>query len=116
MTKRRWSSMGILDAKIGLEAVMILSAVLFCIGLYGILSKKSVIQILMSVEVMAIALTINVVAINRWVTPADMTGWFFALFEMALAAAELGLGLALVIALYRKARTAEVEDYDEMKG
>jgi NADH-quinone oxidoreductase subunit K len=108
--------MGILDAQVGLEAVMILSAILFCIGLYGVMSKKSVVQVLMSVEVMAVALTLNVVAINRWVTPADMTGWFFALFEMALAAAELGLGLALVIALYRKARTVEVEDYDEMRG
>jgi NADH-quinone oxidoreductase subunit K len=107
--------MDIMSAKVGLEAFMMLSAVLFCIGLYGVLSKKSVVQVLMSVEVMAMAITINVVAINRWVTPTDVTGWFFALFEMALAAAELGLGFALVIALYRSARTVEVKDFDEMK-
>jgi len=101
---------------IGIESVMVLAAILFCIGLYGVLTKRSTIQILMSIEIMAMATTINVVAINRWVTPADMTGWFFALFEMALAAAELGLGLALVIALYRQARTVEVDDFEELRG
>jgi len=105
-----------LTSGVGLEAFMILSAILFCIGLYGVLSKKSVVQLLMSIELMAMAITINVVAINRWVTPRDMTGWFFALFEMALAAAELGLGLALVIALYRNAKSSEVADFDELRG
>lgn len=105
-----------LTSGVGLEAFMILSAILFCIGLYGVLSKKSVVQLLMSIELMAMAITINVVAINRWVTPHDMTGWFFALFEMALAAAELGLGLALVIALYRNAKSSEVADFDELRG
>jgi len=110
------SSMDIFGSQVGLEAFMILSAILFSIGIYGVLTKKATIQILMSVELMAMALTINVVAINRWVTPADMTGWFFALFEMAFAAAELGLGLALVIALYRSAVTSEITDFEELKG
>jgi len=106
----------IFEVGVGLEAFMILAAVLFCIGLYGLLSKKSVIQILMALELMAMALTINLVAINRWVTPEDMTGWFFALFEMALAAAELGFGFALAIALYRVAQSAEVNDFEELRG
>ena len=108
--------MNVFEAQVGIEAFMILAAVLFCIGLYGMLSKKSVIQIIMSIELMAMALTINVVAINRWVTPDEMTGWFFALFEMALAAAELGFGFALAIALYRVAKSAEINDFEDLKG
>jgi len=110
------SDVEIFETGIGLEAFMILAAIIFCIGLYGLLSKKSVIQIIMSIELMAMALTINLVAINRWVTPAEMTGWFFALFEMALAAAELGFGFALAIALYRVAKSAEVDDFEELRG
>jgi NADH-quinone oxidoreductase subunit K len=104
----------VFSAQVGLEAALLLAALLFGIGLYGVLSKRSTIQILMSVEVMAMALSINIVAINRWVTPTDMTGWFFSLFEMALAAAELGLGLALVIALYRTAKSEETTDFEEL--
>jgi NADH:ubiquinone oxidoreductase subunit K len=106
----------LLAGGVGLEAFMILAAILFCIGLYGVTSKKSLIQIIMSLELMAIAMTINLVAINRWVDPQDMTGWFFALFEMALAAAELGLGFALAFALYRVAKSAEITDFEELKG
>ena len=108
--------MGLFGMQVGLETVMLFALTLFAIGLYGALSKKSAIQILMSLEIMAMAMSINIVAINRWVTPVDMTGWFFALFEMALSAAEVGIGLALIVALYRRAKSSEVDDFDELKG
>jgi len=108
--------MELFQARVGLEAFMILAAALFCIGLYGLLAKKSLIQIIMSIKLMATAMTINVIAINRWVHPDDLTGWFFALFEMAIAAAELGFGFALAVALYRVAKSAEVTDFEELKG
>ncbi|MCL2024865.1 MAG: NADH-quinone oxidoreductase subunit NuoK [Coriobacteriia bacterium] len=101
---------------VGLEAFMLLAAVLFALGLYGAISKKSTIQMLMSFELMAIAISINLIAINRWVTPREMTGQYFALFEMALAAAEIAIGLTLIVALYRRAQSEEVDDFTELKG
>ena len=108
--------MDVLGAGIGLEGFLVLAAVLFSIGLYGLLAKKSLIMILLSIELMGMAVTLNVVAINRWVSPLDMTGWFFALFEVALAAAELGVGLALVIALFRRVHSTELDDFEELEG
>jgi len=110
------SDVTLFSAPVGLESFLILSAVLFCVGLYGVLTKKSLIQIIMPIELMAISMTINLVAINRWVDPVDSTGWFFALFEIALAAAELGLGFALAFALYRVARSSEIDDFEELRG
>ncbi|MBK5210843.1 MAG: NADH-quinone oxidoreductase subunit NuoK [Coriobacteriia bacterium] len=102
--------------RVGLDAFLLLSAALFSIGIYGAISKKSTIGILMSLEIMSIAITLNLVAIDRFVTPAAMTGWFFALFMMVTSAAEIGIGLALVIAIFRAGKTSEVSDLTELKG
>ena len=102
--------------QVGLEAFLILSAVLFSLGLYGALTKKSVIQVLMSLEVMAVAVNINLVALSRFVTPLTMDGQFFAVFAMVVSAAEIGLGLALVLALYRESQKSEVSDFEDLKG
>ena len=99
-----------------LGAFMGLAAVLFALGLFGALSKKSAVMILMSLELMANAVNINLVALSRFVTPESMTGQFFAVFVMVVAAAEIGLGLALVLALYRRTRTIEVDAADSLKG
>jgi NADH-quinone oxidoreductase subunit K len=101
---------------VGLEVFMGLSVVLFSLGLFGALSKKSAVLILMSLELMANAVNINLVALSRFVTPEAMTGQFFAVFVMVVAAAEIGLGLALVLALYRKTRTIEVTRASMLKG
>lgn len=101
---------------VGLDFFLYLAAALFAMGLYGALSKRSVPLILMSLELMANAVNINLVAFSRFVTPKLMTGQFFAVFLMVVAAAEIGLGLALVIALYRKSKTVEVDFLGELKG
>lgn len=100
----------------GLEFFIWLSAAMFVLGLYGALSKRSVVLILMSLELMANAINLNLVAMSRFVTPKLMTGQFFAVFLMVVAAAEIGLGLGLVLALYRQAHTIEVELLDKLKG
>lgn len=102
--------------QVGVDAFLLLAAALFSIGLYGAISKKSTIGVLMSLEIMSIAITLNFVTLNRFVTPGSMTGWFFAIFTMVTAAAEIGIGLALLIALYTRSRTAEVDDLTELKG
>jgi NADH-quinone oxidoreductase subunit K len=101
---------------VGLEVFLGLSVVLFSLGLFGALSKKSAVMVLMSLELMANAVNINLVAMSRFVTPESMTGQFFAVFVMVVAAAEIGLGLALVLALYRKTRTIELSAADRLRG
>ena len=101
---------------VGLEFFLVLSALMFSIGLYGALAKRSVIMIIMSLELMANAVNLNLIAISRFVTPDQMIGQYFALFIMVVAAAEIGLGLALAIALYRRTGSLEVEALTTMKG
>lgn len=101
---------------VGPTAFMVLAALLFSIGLFGALSKKSSVMVLMSLELMTNAINLNLVAVSRFVTPASMAGQFAAAFIMVVAAAEIGLGLALVLALYRSRRTVELDQADRLKG
>ena len=105
-----------LFAPAGPIGFMVLAAVLFSLGLYGALSRKSAVMVLMSLELMTNAVNINVVALSRFIDPAKMTGQFFAVFSMVVSAAEIGLGLALVIALYRRTRSVELDAVQELKG
>ncbi len=114
-----------------LERFLILSAVLFCIGLYGALTKRNAITVLMSIELMFNAVNIAAVAVSRYVTPASMrvdplptgdavvqmvlTGQVFAMFIIAVAAAEIALGLAIVIAVYRYRETVDVTEVNLMR-
>jgi len=101
---------------VGLPAYLVLGGVLFSLGLYGAVSKKGAVQVLMSLELMSIAIDLNLLAFSRFVTPLEMTGQFFTVFVMVLSAAEIGLGLALVVAIFRASRTAEVTSLSELKG
>lgn len=94
---------------------LILAAALFCTGLYGALSRRNAIAILMSIELMLNAVNVNLIAFWRHVTPAEMTGQIFAIFVIAVAAAEAAVGLALIIAVYRSRDTVNVEEVDLMK-
>jgi NADH:ubiquinone oxidoreductase subunit K len=100
---------------IGLEHYLILSAVLFSIGLYGALAKRNIIIILMCIELMLNAVNISMVAFSRFVTPVILTGQIFAIFVIVVAAAEAAVGLAIVIALYRNRETIESTKIDLMK-
>ena len=100
---------------VGLEHYLILSAVLFTIGLYGALAKRNAVVILMCIEIMLNAVNINLVAFWRYLDPAKLTGQIFAIFVFAVAAAEVAVGLALVIAIYRNRDTVVVEEIDLLK-
>ena len=84
---------------------MILSAILFSIGLYGALVKQNAIAIMMSIEIMLNAVNIAMVAFSRFITPSLLTGQVFAIFIMVVAAAEASVGLAIIIAVYRNRET-----------
>ena len=101
---------------VGLHHLLTLAALLFGLGLYGALSRKNAVHVLMSLALMANAVNINLVALSRFVTPQTMDGQFFAIFSMVVSAAEIGLGLALVLAIYRRKRTVELEAMQEVKG
>ncbi|MBN1259513.1 MAG: NADH-quinone oxidoreductase subunit NuoK [Anaerolineae bacterium] len=95
---------------------LILAAALFCIGLYGVLSHRNLVVILMSLELMLNAININLIAFSRYLEPGQRTGMVFALFVYVVAAAEAALGLALVIAIWRNRDTVAVEEIDTLKG
>ncbi len=101
---------------VGLPHLLILAALLFSIGLYGALSRRSAIMVLLSLELMANAVNINLVALSRFVTPEALTGQVFAAFSMVVSAAEIGLGLALVLAIYRLKRTVQLDAMQELRG
>ena len=100
---------------IGLNHYLILSAVLFCIGLFGALTKRNVVVILMSIEIMLNAVNIAMVAFSRYVTPLLLTGQVFALFIIVVAAAEAAVGLAIIISIYRNRETVDSSKIDLMK-
>lgn len=101
---------------IGLEHFLVLSAVLFSIGLWGALVKRNIVTILMCVEIMFNGVNIAFVAFSRYNTPTLLTGQVFALFVIAVAAAEVTLGLAIVIAVFRTRETVDASEMGLMKG
>ncbi len=101
---------------VGLNHYLILSAILFAIGLVGALGKKNIIVVLMSVELMFNAVNLAFVALSRFITPQLLTGQVFAVFIVTVAAAEVSLGLAIIIAIYRSRETVDVGELDTMKG
>lgn len=100
---------------IPLSWFLVLAAALFSIGLYGVLSRRNAIGILMGIELMLNAVNINLVAFWRYIDPVKMTGQIFAIFVFTVAAAEVAVGLALVIAIYRNRDTVVVEEIDLLK-
>lgn len=101
---------------IGLDAYLLLGAALFSLGLYGAVSKKGAVPVLMSLELMSIAVDLNLVAFSRYATPLEMTGQFFTVFVMIVSAAEIGLGLALVVAIFKASRSSELDGLTQLKG
>ena len=100
---------------ISITHYLILSATLFCIGLFGALSRRNAVVILMSIELMLNAANIALVAFSRYVVPNLLTGQVFALFVMVVAAAEVAVGLAIIITIYRNRETINVDKIDLMK-
>ena len=92
------------------------SAALFSLGLYGTLSRKSAIGILMGVELILNAVNVNLIAFWRYVTPDNIAGQVFAIMVIAVAAAEAAVGLAIVMAVYRRHHSAIVEELDILKN
>ena len=93
---------------------LFLAAILFCIGVYGVLARKNGVMVLMSIELILNAVNINLVAFGAY--RHDIAGQVFALFVIAIAAAEVGVGLAIVLLIYRNRRSIDLTEVDLMKG
>ena len=100
---------------IPMEHFLVLSAILFGIGFYGVLARRSAILILVSVELMLAAVTINMVAFAHYLDPEQFTGVIFAIFVITVAAAEVGLALGIVLRLFRDRETAMVDEASDLK-
>ena len=98
-----------------LDNYLVLSAIVFSIGVYGVLAKRSAVVILMSVELMLNAVSLNFVAFAAYLDPSKVTGAIFAVFVITVAAAEVGLALAIVIRLFRNRATANVDEAASLK-
>ena len=96
-----------------LNQFLLLAAVLFCTGVYGVLVRRNGVLVLMSVELILNAVNINLVAFSAF---HGISGQVFALFVIAVAAAEVGVGLAMVLLIYRNRRSINVDQLDELKG
>jgi NADH:ubiquinone oxidoreductase subunit K len=94
---------------------LILGAVLFCIGVYGVMARRNAVLVLMAIELMLNAVAINLVAFGTLVYPGQINGMVFAIFVVTIAAAELGLGLAIVLRVYRMRSSINVDDIDLMR-
>ncbi|NPV66331.1 MAG: NADH-quinone oxidoreductase subunit NuoK [Anaerolineae bacterium] len=94
---------------------LLVAAALFAIGLFGVLSRRNAVAILMGVELMLNAVNINLIAFWRYRTPDTMIGQAFAVFVFVVAAAEAAVGLALIVAIYRRRQSVAVEDVNLLK-
>jgi NADH:ubiquinone oxidoreductase subunit K len=97
-----------------LNQFLLLGAALFCIGVYGVLARKNAVLVLMSIELILNAVNINLVAFGA--IQGSITGTVFALFIIAVAAAEVGVGLAIVLLIYRNRRSVDLGELDLMRG
>ena len=97
-----------------LNQFLLLGAVLFCIGVYGVIARKNTVLVLMSIELILNAVNINLLAFAA--LHRDLSGQVFALFIIAVAAAEVGVGLAMVLIIYRNRSSVDLDDVDSMRG
>lgn len=97
-----------------LNAFLLLAAFLFCVGVYGALARKNAVLVLMSIELILNAVNINLVAFGAFHN--NIVGHVFALFTIAIAAAEVGVGLAIVLLIYRNRHSIDLTEVDLMKG
>ncbi len=96
--------------------IELLSAALFSLGLYGVLARRNAVLVLMSIELMLNAVNINLVGYAAFLDPGRLTGQIIAIFVITVAAAEVGLALAIILRLYRAKGAANLDEVDIMKG
>lgn len=108
--------MEILNLYNSLNAYLLVAALLFAMGIYGLVTHRTLIGMLISAELILCGASLNFMAFNRFTAPDPAVGQIFALFIMAIAAAEAAIGLSIVIAIYRNYKTIDAEDLVKLNG
>jgi len=108
--------MSILTLYNSLQAYLLVGALLFGMGVYGLLTRRTLIGMLIAGEMILVGASLNFMAFNRFTAPDPATGQIFALFIMAIAAAEAAIGLSIVIAIYRHYRSIDAQDVVKLQG
>jgi NADH-quinone oxidoreductase subunit K len=99
----------------GLFHILFISAALFFIGVYGFFTRRNLVTMLMSIELILNSVNLNFIAFNKWVWPGRLDGVFFTIFIIAIAAAEAATAIAIIINLYRSHKSIDVENAEELK-
>ena len=108
--------MSLLTLYNNLNTFLYLAAMLFGVGIYGLVTRRTLIGMLIASELILVAASINFMAFNRFTAPDPTVGQVFTLFIMAIAAAEAAIGLSIIIAVYRNYKSIDTEDLVELKG
>ena len=98
-----------------LEYFLFLAAALFCIGIYGLVTSRNAIRVLMSIELLLNAVNLNLLAFSNYLDPSNIKGQVFSVFVITIAAAESAVGLAIVLAIYRNRDTVDMEQFNLLK-
>ena len=101
--------------EVPLSHILFVSTALFFIGMYGLFTRRNMITMLMSIELILNSVNINFVAFNKYLYPNQLNGVFFTIFIITIAAAEAAVAIAIIINLYRSHHSIDVEDADELK-
>ncbi len=108
--------MSLLNLHNDLNTYLILAAILFGMGIYGLVTRRTLVGMLIASELVLVAASINIMAFNRFTAPDPSIGQIFALFIMAIAAAEAAIGLSITIAVYRNYKSVDIEDIVDLQG
>ncbi|AIE75728.1 MULTISPECIES: NADH-quinone oxidoreductase subunit NuoK [Cyanophyceae] len=98
-----------------LQYCLILAAALFCIGIYGLITSRNAVRVLMSIELLLNAVNLNLMGFSNYLDPSNIRGQVFAIFVITIAAAEAAVGLAIVLAIYRNRETTDMEQFNLLK-
>ncbi|MGI0480651.1 NADH-quinone oxidoreductase subunit NuoK [Geminocystis sp. CENA526] len=98
-----------------LQYFLILAAALFCIGIYGLITSRNAVRVLMSIELLLNAVNLNLMGFSNFLDPSEIKGQVFAVFVITIAAAEAAVGLAIILAIYRNRDTIDMERFNLLK-
>ncbi len=98
-----------------LQYFLLIAAALFCIGVYGLVTSRNAVRVLMSIELMLNAVNLNLMAFSNYLDPQQIKGQIFTIFVITIAAAEAAVGLAIVLAIYRNRDTIDMEQFNLLK-
>jgi NAD(P)H-quinone oxidoreductase subunit 4L len=101
--------------QVSLDAFLVIATALFCIGIYGLITSRNAVRVLMSIELMLNAVNLNFLAFSNYLDSANIRGQVFAVFVITVAAAEAAVGLAIVLSIYRSRDTVDMEEFNLLR-